>query len=489
MTSVSRNKRFAASTLKEVLALPGNGKCFDCDKLFVLVSEVWAVVPYGILCCSACARVHEELMPKGGTRSLVMDYITPRQTMALQIGSNSQLKGFFRRNKIDKTATELLFKLSAAAFYRRQLAMELWRRMGPALAPGKELTESDALKLQDMVLVNGNLNPPPGFADGEFTVRLENLVARPGPLGLTLTETHGGRSLVQKVSAEGIASSVGIRVGDYVVGVGVDREWRFKVVLPKISAWARSSQKVKNGASKTKTKVLLLSLWRPAWRPDTFLMQTVPSNRQSEADEKRERTTALLEAARESTAAHGGKDWHSFVGANDAGEHDYGEELEDILGARVIGAEEVKSSLEFSSSSNDTASADDSAADAIQINLDTSLGVESFNAAEEVSTADDIPEAPDVLTGDGINHINEDSGPVILDLNSHIVSDFFGPEPTAEGTGNDDTSVACREPSEGEALANTETNGWMAQIAGTRQTIGKGARGTGVSTLPPQGMH
>ena len=73
MTSVSRNKRFAASTLKEVLALPGNGKCFDCDKLFVLVSEVWAVVPYGILCCSACARVHEELMPKGGTRSLVMD--------------------------------------------------------------------------------------------------------------------------------------------------------------------------------------------------------------------------------------------------------------------------------------------------------------------------------------------------------------------------------------------------------------------------------
>jgi hypothetical protein len=117
-----------------------------------------------------------------------MDFITPRQTLALQIGSNAQLKGFFRRNKIDKTAPELLFKLSAAAFYRRQLAMELWRRMGPALAPGKELTESDALKLQDMALVNGNLNPPPFVGDGEFTVRLENLVDRPGPLGLTLTE-------------------------------------------------------------------------------------------------------------------------------------------------------------------------------------------------------------------------------------------------------------------------------------------------------------
>ena len=104
------------------------------------------MVPFGILCCSACACAHEGLLASS-TRSLVMDYFTPRQTLALQIGSNAQLKGFFRKNNIDKTAPELLFRSSAAAFYRKQVAMELWKRLGPPLAPSRELTESDALKL------------------------------------------------------------------------------------------------------------------------------------------------------------------------------------------------------------------------------------------------------------------------------------------------------------------------------------------------------
>lgn len=216
------------------------------------------------------------------------------QTTALKISSNAQLKGFFHRQNINNTDPELLYKLSAAAFYRRQVALELQRRLGPVLAPGRELTESDVLKLQQMLLVNANLNPAPGEGEGEFSVRLETLVASPSPLGLTLTETHGGRAVVHRVAAEGIASSAGLRPGDYVIGIASDREWRFNVVLPKIAKWSAGRPSKKNTKS---TRALVLTVWRPPWRPDAFMMHTVQATHDAKA--ALERTEAMLDAGRQ----------------------------------------------------------------------------------------------------------------------------------------------------------------------------------------------
>jgi S1-C subfamily serine protease len=147
----------------------------------------------------------------------------------LRIGSNSQLKGFFQRQHIEHTKPDLLYQLRPSAFYRQQIAVELFRRLSAPLPRGQILTDSDILKLQQLLSINGNMKPSPGTGDGEFMVKLENLESNLRPLGLTLTETHGGRALVHRVTADGLAQSSGIRPGDYVVGVGSDREWRYQV--------------------------------------------------------------------------------------------------------------------------------------------------------------------------------------------------------------------------------------------------------------------
>ena len=296
------NQRLATAALKDLLSLAGNKKCFDCDKAFALSSEVWANVAYGacavctvitysddacahtsifrldpagILLCTKCAAFHDaSLLPRGCIRSVVMDYLTPRQAMALRLGTNGQLKGFFQRQRIDNTSPELLYKLGAAAFYRRQIALELQRRMGPSLAPGvKTITDSMALKLMRLLLVDGNDQARDGTGEGEFSIKLENLAETPSPLGLTLTETHGGRAVVQRVSPDGIAIASGIRAGDYIVAAGKGREWRYSKVLPRISDWASASLGKANG--KGRSRMLALVVWRPQWRPDAFIMETV----------------------------------------------------------------------------------------------------------------------------------------------------------------------------------------------------------------------
>jgi len=293
----SETQRLSALELKEILGLPGNSRCFDCNKAFALSSELWSSVPYGTLLCTKCARFHEEsLLPKGAVKSLVMDFLTPRQVLALRIGSNSQLKGFFQRQHIEHTAPELLYKMSAAVFYRRQLALELRRRLGPKLPAGQlEPTDNDAMRLMMLLCNNGNARPSAEPGDCEFAVKLETMVSAATPLGLTLTETHGGRAVVQRVAADGIARASGIVPGDYIVGVGSEREWRFSVVLPRIAAWAAPSKTKENAASR-KCRSLTLVMLRPRWRPDAFIMQTVQAEQDNvdDVDEKLDRTTALL---------------------------------------------------------------------------------------------------------------------------------------------------------------------------------------------------
>ena len=254
------------------------------------------------------------------------------QTTALKIGNNAQLKSFFKKHRVEHTKPEHLYKLSAAAFYRKQISLELWRRLGPALPPGQKMvTDSDALVLQQMLLSNGNLNPA-GVGEGEFSVRLDSLAAAQGTLGLTLTETHGGRAVVQKVSPDGIVWASGIKPGDYIVGVGSEREWRYKAVLPRIIAWASPQPtfaaqvaKISNKKSrKGKEEFLTLAVWRPQWQPDAFLVHAIQgtqggvladnSGHREDAKTTAQRTIDLL--SEESVNVGGGigaQDWKSFM--------------------------------------------------------------------------------------------------------------------------------------------------------------------------------
>ena len=177
-------------------------------------------------------------------------------------------------------------------------------------------SETAVLRMQQLLLINGNVKVPlrvdstHSFSDGEFSVLLESGInlstlhntkmRNLRPLGFTLTETHGGRAVVQKVQINGLAAEIGLKPGDYIVGVGSTdhREWRFSVVLPTIQSWFESLQSLIVNSSRaaqakkakkkkesdqrfvlTKKETpqlsLLLNVWRPKWRPEAFILEAV----------------------------------------------------------------------------------------------------------------------------------------------------------------------------------------------------------------------
>jgi hypothetical protein len=178
-----------------------------------------------------------------------------------------------------------------------------------------------------MLLSNGNLKPTGGAGEGEFVVRLDISEAAPGTLGLTLTETHGGRALVQKVAPDGIAAGSGIKPGDYIVGAGKDREWRYQVILPRVIAWASlpphepSSTLATKKSRKTKKafiRSLVLTIWRPQWQPDAFLMQTVQLAQNatfevSEGASAQRAADVLAEGGAVVGGGDGPQDWKAFM--------------------------------------------------------------------------------------------------------------------------------------------------------------------------------
>jgi hypothetical protein len=245
--------------------------------------------------------------------------------LALKIGNNSQLKSFFKKNHVEHTKPEHLYKLSSAIFYRKQLSLELWRRLGPPLQ--NELTDSDLVVLQQMLTSNGNMNPVGGLGEGEFFAQLESMPSELGTLGLTLTETHGGRAVVQKVENDGIASFSGIKPGDYLVGVGGDREWRYKLILPRVVAWASrdgsvAKIKVKKSTTAQPTRrLLVLTIWRPQWSPDAFTIQSLQafSGQHGVIDDDAsaaQRTAELLQEGGVVGGGIGSQDWKSFLKVN-----------------------------------------------------------------------------------------------------------------------------------------------------------------------------
>ena len=138
--------RFPPGILQQVLALPGNSRCFDCARELLLPSEVFGLIPHGTVLCRTCAEkllaALPDRLPRTAVRSLHMDCFSARQVLAMRIGGNKQLKGFFERQRIDRTPPELLYTLRATAFYRRQLALEVDRRVtsgggSSAAAPGQ----------------------------------------------------------------------------------------------------------------------------------------------------------------------------------------------------------------------------------------------------------------------------------------------------------------------------------------------------------------
>ena len=93
--------------------------CFDC----LTPDPDWASVNHGTLVCLRCAGRHRALGVHISTiKSLNMDAWEPQHVIAMILGGNAQLKGFFTRQKIENYAIEYLYvRTRAADFYRKKL--------------------------------------------------------------------------------------------------------------------------------------------------------------------------------------------------------------------------------------------------------------------------------------------------------------------------------------------------------------------------------
>ncbi|EGB03287.1 hypothetical protein AURANDRAFT_34237, partial [Aureococcus anophagefferens] len=69
-----------------------------------------------------CAGRHRSLGVKTSfTRSLTMDNWTEANLLAMLLGGNRQLRSFFKRQKIENSEVEVLYRTKQATYYREQL--------------------------------------------------------------------------------------------------------------------------------------------------------------------------------------------------------------------------------------------------------------------------------------------------------------------------------------------------------------------------------
>lgn len=152
------------------------------------------------------------------------------------------------------------------------------------------MVDADIYKAEKRLLYSGNQKPSVDARESEFSVQLE--VAHGAPLGLTLSQTHHGLALVQRLAQGGVAEAAGIQPADYIVGLDTDREWRYPHVLLGIKQIAPAK-----GASPAKRT---LHVMRPQWKPDTFLMNVVQQGSSSQELEEITLSKFLAEEPQES---------------------------------------------------------------------------------------------------------------------------------------------------------------------------------------------
>ncbi|KAJ8599166.1 hypothetical protein CTAYLR_008566 [Chrysophaeum taylorii] len=203
-----------AAAIDRVRGIAGNEACIDCG-----CSEPdWGDVLHGSLHCIQCAGQHRSLgVSTSFCRSLTMDNWTEANLLAMLLGGNKQLKLFFRRQRIENSSIEVLYKTKQAAYYRDQLALQveqtLAKRRAETSKPPPPLKRSSSssrtLRAEDfdVEVTTASLGasltralPPPG-------------VAPLAPHG------NGSMALVTRVKSDGLAARAGVKIGDYVVAM------------------------------------------------------------------------------------------------------------------------------------------------------------------------------------------------------------------------------------------------------------------------------
>jgi len=110
--------RFSNEIFKELMKIPENKKCFDCDK----ISCQWASINNGIFLCTNCSGIHRGLgVDKSYIRSILWDNWSDNQLEFMKQGGNKKLKDFLKLYSFD------IKPISAQKFYQTKI-MEYYRK-------------------------------------------------------------------------------------------------------------------------------------------------------------------------------------------------------------------------------------------------------------------------------------------------------------------------------------------------------------------------
>jgi len=129
---------FPAACRKQLFSLPGNSSCADCGT----PHPQWASVTYGALICLQCSGRHRSYgVNTSKVRSVTMDTWSHTEILAMLEGGNEQLRGFFRRHRMESDDLVMRAKryhTKAARFYRKNLAKHVQQVANKGVYKGRE---------------------------------------------------------------------------------------------------------------------------------------------------------------------------------------------------------------------------------------------------------------------------------------------------------------------------------------------------------------
>lgn len=215
----------ARSARAAVAALPGNDRCFHCflrlEGLRCPDGErAYGDATTGTVTCAACGRGHT---------SLADDAWAPWHVAALCLGGNRRL----RRQLEAVGAADPAVSAPFIVAYAEHLAVAACDAVKAPLDYEAHWLDDEESSLRNRRDACVKLLATPVDSNDmtpSHDERGVELRASDGRLGLELTEVHGGRCAVVTCSAWTQA----IAPGDYVVGVGETRCWRYAAVVQAI---------------------------------------------------------------------------------------------------------------------------------------------------------------------------------------------------------------------------------------------------------------
>lgn len=134
---------YSHANFKELMKIPENKKCFDCDN----ISCQWASVNNGIFLCTNCSGIHRGLgVEKSYIKSILWDNWTENQIEFMRQGGNKKLNELLQKYNFDKKSIirEKFYQTKIMEYYRKYLKNKVEKKDYNESPPSNEEAFKDS---------------------------------------------------------------------------------------------------------------------------------------------------------------------------------------------------------------------------------------------------------------------------------------------------------------------------------------------------------